>query len=377
MSDIRHSRVFPTNTKVNYTSLNNVDFELNFPNRKLVANSIRIEGNIRCNSSGTTQVVATDEIYFDNYVGANALISDIQTVTANQGSIELITELPRYTKMISSAFSSEDDFNNISNLCELKCQNLSIAKQVLLGNNNENKAVADPNVNEPISFSIKPNFCLNQASNLSGGNVNISSRTTGDLRVSIRLSRNEAVFFGNTTEANYQISNLSLVYLTVPEDNKQEQITLRTKVNISQSIQSTFSNISVNVPSRANGVSISFLRQDKENNYLYNNTQCDKLPNVDNVEFLFNDSTNKYITFKLDTQEMILNNYEQSITSSSDSNLMTLDRLKASDAYGVGVNFNQLLDLSVNRFGLNVASAVTNNAPYLAYMFFHGFTLIG
>ncbi len=377
MSDIRHSRVFPTNTKVNYTSLNNVDFELNFPNRKLVANSIRIEGNIRCNSSGTTQVVATDEIYFDNYVGANALISDIQTVTANQGSIELITELPRYTKMISSAFSSEDDFNNISNLCELKCQNLSIAKQVLLGNNNENKAVADPNVNEPISFSIKPNFCLNQASNLSGGNVNISSRTTGDLRVSIRLSRNEAVFFGNTTEANYQISNLSLVYLTVPEDNKQEQITLRTKVNISQSIQSTFSNISVNVPSRANGVSISFLRQDKENNYLYNNTQCDKLPNVDNVEFLFNDSTNKYITFKLDTQEMILNNYEQSITSSSDSNLMTLDRLKASDAYGVGVNFNQLLDLSANRFGLNVASAVTNNAPYLAYMFFHGFTLIG
>ena len=160
INNISHHRVFPTNTKSSYSQLNNIDWELSFPNRKMVCNSVRIEGNVRFNSSGDVQVVPLDEIYIDHFVGANALISDIQTVTANQGSIELISELPKYEKMVTTAMSSPDDMNNISNLCELKSQNVNTAHQVLLGNANEQKPVEDPNINEPISFSIKPNFAL-------------------------------------------------------------------------------------------------------------------------------------------------------------------------------------------------------------------------
>ena len=377
INNISHHRVFPTNTKSSYSQLNNIDWELSFPNRKMVCNSVRIEGNVRFNSSGNVQITATDKVYIDHFVGANALISDIQTVTANQGSIELISELPKYEKMVTTAMSSPDDMNNISNLCELKSQNIDIAHQVLLGNANEQKPVEDPNTNEPISFSIKPNFALNQVSNMAGGNVDIRSDTTGDVRVSVRLSRNTSVFWGEEADANYTITNLSLTYLSVPDDGQQEQLTVRTKLNISQSIQASFSNISVNVPSKSNGVSMVFLEQDKENNILYNNTQLDRPPNIDTIEFLFNDQTNKYITYRLDTQEQFLNNYLESISRSSDVNSFTLANVKNNQTFGVGVNFNQLLDLSVNRFGMNIKSAITNNAPYILYLFFHGFQTIG
>ena len=376
MSNVNHHRVFPTNTNSQYTQLNNIDFELSFPMRKMIANSVRLEGKVRFNQTGNVQVGRNDEVSYDFMIGANALFQDIQTQSTNQGNIELITELPRYTKMVATAMSSEDDMSNISNLCELKCQNYTVSTDVMRGNANGQLAIADPNVNGPISFSVKPIFALNQVSNPSGGDVHVRHATTGDIRISVRLARDVAVIWGATTGANYAVSDLSLTFLSVEDDGKQSPLTVRTKLNISQSIQSSFANVSVNVPSLSNGVSCSFLRQDKENTYDYNNTELDRPPNVNNIEFLFNDQTNKYVTFKLDTQEQFIDSYLLSIRNQNEGNTFSLSNIRANTAYGQGINFNQLLDLSKNRFGINLSSAISNIQPYLIYMYFHGFVTL-
>ena len=39
-----HHRVFPLSTQESYKEYTNVDFRLSFPGRKMVANSVRVEG---------------------------------------------------------------------------------------------------------------------------------------------------------------------------------------------------------------------------------------------------------------------------------------------------------------------------------------------
>ena len=46
--------------------------------------------------------------------------------------------------------------------------------------------------------------------------------------------------------------------------------------------------------------------------------------------------------------------------------------IKANESYGVGIPFNQYLDLSVNKFGINITSGISSAEPLVAYLYFHG-----
>jgi len=373
-------RIFPLNTASKYEQYTNVDFRLSFPGRKMVANTMRIEGRFNVYKNSTPDRLSdTDEkSYFDNMVGINAVFQDLTTTTANQGNLELITEAPRYSKMVSSAMATENDMGNSHNSCELRNRTLVLSNRMMRGEKFDFQADSDLAQNG-MSFSTKPICCLNSA--MSGGNLpEVKYSTTGDITFSVRLARNEAVFFGSDVETaraagdnyNYDLSELSVVFSSVPDDNQpQMPITLATVLNVRQSIQSTFSNISVNIPSMSNGCSVSFLKQSEENNYKFNNTRLERPLKVSQVEYLFNDATNKYITFNLKSQTEILGRYLDSMGRSKVNNFST-SLIKANEAYGVGIPFNQYLDLSVNKFGINITSGISSTDPLVAYLYFHG-----
>jgi len=379
-SKFLHHRVFPLNTASTYKEYQNIDFRLSFPGRKMVANSVRIEGRFNCFKTGTTKLVDGNNLsFFDNMIGANALFQDITTSTANQGNLELLTEAPRWVKMINTASATENDMGNSSNSSELKSRNLRLSNRIMMGEKFDGNADAvDPNLAPGMSFSTRPVCCINSASSSDGGLPEVKYGTTGDITFSVRLARNDAVFFGSDVATagsgvyNYTLSELSVSFSSVPDDTQpQVPVTMSTILNVRQSCQSTFSNISVNVPQLSNSCSVSFLKQDKENSVNANNTQLDKPPLVSNVEYLFNDSTNKYLTFNLKTQEEILDRYLMSL-SSMKVNSFGQDKIKANEAYGLGVNFNQYIDLSSNKFGLNLTSNISSTDPYIAYLYFHG-----
>mgnify|MGYP003650013878 FL=1 len=373
-------RIFPLNTASKYEQYTNVDFRLSFPGRKMVANTMRIEGRFNVYKNSTPDRLSDTDAksYFDNMVGINAVFQDLTTTTANQGNLELITEAPRYSKMVSSSMATENDMGNSHNSCELRNRTLVLSNRMMRGEKFDFQADGDLAQNG-MSFSTKPICCLNSA--MSAGNLpEVKYSTTGDITFSIRLARNEAVFFGSDVETaraagdnyNYDLSELSVVFSSVPDDNQpQMPITLATVLNVRQSIQSTFSNISVNIPSMSNGCSVSFLKQSEENNYKFNNTRLERPLKVSQVEYLFNDATNKYITFNLKSQTEILGRYLDSMGNSKVNNFST-SLIKANEAYGVGIPFNQYLDLSVNKFGINITSGISSAEPLVAYLYFHG-----
>lgn len=373
-------KVRPQNTKANYLEYDIVDFVISAPGRKFVGNSFRLEGRIKCftDSGASVQKVETENIFIDPAVGANALWEDITTVTDNQGQLENLKNAPRYHKMAYSASNRQSDALNSSHTCEMKAVTLEQVSDYLNGQKLIGTATADPNTQTGTSFSCKPLFILNQVSPaIQGGNVNVSSARTGNIRISVRMARNEAVFYGmdSDTDTNYSIADLALVFKSVPEDGNQMPLLMRHKSLVRQTVQSSFANFNTNVNGLVNGVSISFLDASKDNQPAYNQLDLDQLPDVSQIQYLFNDSNNRYVTYNYNTQQEYLTSYAQSLQAGENNNSISQENIKGNYVWGLGQPFREFIDLSQNAFGMNINSnvgAAGAATSYILFSYFHG-----
>ncbi|PSR08364.1 MAG: hypothetical protein C7M88_10100 [Candidatus Arcticimaribacter sp.] len=378
-----HHRAFPLSTQDIYKEYSNVDFRLSFPGRKMIANSLRVEGRFNAYKANTSPPIETNRLantdyksFYDPQIGVNACFQQLTTSTQNQGQLELLSEAPRLCKMINTSMASQNDMGNSSNSSELKTRTLMLANRVLKGERFDN--VADGSLpKNGMSFSSKPICCLNMAS-AGLAQPQVKYTTTGDIMFTIQLARNNAVFFGSDVSAagsnvyNYTLSDLSISFSSVPDDAQpQMPIDFHTSSNVRQTVQSTFSNVSVNESNLSNSVSCSFLRQAEENSPDFNNTRLDKPPLVTNIEYLFNDSTNKFLTFNLKSNQEIIERYLESMSNSKVNHVQNVMN-KAGENYGIGIKFADYLDLSTNKFGVNITSSTLSNDPYIIFLYFHG-----
>jgi hypothetical protein len=106
----------------------------------------------------------------------------------------------------------------------------------------------------------------------------------------------------------YTLSNLKLEYLTVPDAPLKQPLVFETIHMIKSTAESQNSSISTRVPTVAQSVSIVFHREDQLNQPLYNHYALEVPPDIQRVEFSFNDSLTNYHTFALDSLEEILYN---------------------------------------------------------------------
>lgn len=371
------ARIFPTNTRTTYEAFNIVDFNLSVPNRKIMLNSIKLEGRVSFFSNGTTRTVPTDNIFIDPMIGASCLFQDYTTSTDNQGVLEVFQGQPRFEKMMLSALQTPNDNFDSHNVQMMRAPSAAQVRDVIQGEGVVSVATPNPNTMTPTSFCVKPVFILNQASSkVQGGDTHLRSDVTGNILISVRLARNEDVLFGSGTTAgsNYKISDLALTFKHVPDDGNQTPLIMRTKTQLRQTIQSSFANFSANVNGLVNGVSISFLNSADEGNMQENTLKLDKPEAVSNLQFLMNDSQNQLLTFNLDTSQNILKNYLESISNSS-QNTAQLWKLKANESYGVGLSFREFLDLSSNRLSMNMTSGIATagaSSSYELYAYFNG-----
>jgi len=148
---------------------------------------------------------------------------------------------------------------------------------------------------------------------------------------------------------------------------------MRTKQLIRQTINSALANITVNVPQMTNGVSATFIASNKANALNHSNTQLDRPPNVKQLEFTVNDSPSDFITFQLTNGQQILQYYLESI-SNSKVNRFTASYEAADEAFGIGAKFGDLIDLSKDKFGMNITS--DTNSSYTVFMYFHGMVFV-
>lgn len=101
--------------------------------------------------------------------------------------------------------------------------------------------------------------------------------------------------------------------------------------------------VSTRVPAVCNAVSCSVQLQADENDQHANNNKTEVLPNVKELQFLFNDSQNEYITYQIKDREELLRRYIQSFADTG-SNSASITKLRANSGWGIGLPFRVFVE---------------------------------
>tara|TARA_R110000824_G_scaffold401189_2_gene611219 strand:+ start:861 stop:1952 length:1092 start_codon:yes stop_codon:yes gene_type:complete len=358
MSVVFHS-VEPESNKATFSQMDTVDFVI-AGDRNVIRNSIRLEGKLAINQTASTRAVLADQLSLDKRVGANGLI-DSMSCSIDGSVIENIgSEYARYVGMVQSATKSRDDYYSAKELCELKSPDDRTAILYSCGasNGSSTEGLSD------LDFSFKPVMCLNRSSS----DIPMSK---GVIKISLNLARNVNALSGNNQIAgsNFVISEFRLTYRSSPP-NPVDQIVMKSISMIKKEVNSGFANISTRVPAIVDAVSCSFLRTDHENTIINNTLNLETLPDLQEVQFLFNNATNQYQQYlQKDTHEF-LHGYLESLKSSGHSDVST-ENVKGQNGNGLGMSFGERIDLSNNKISVQIRSGVTSGARYLMYMYFH------
>jgi len=371
----RYHIVNPSNVKDVYTQYNTVDFEMSFENRKLVGNMLRLNFKVDWETARNLN----EKQMWDNFVGGHSLIDRIDVTFGNQGVIESISDVPRYLSAIrKSSLSLEDIAFNSQFVCEGCCPSSELSNKLLLGTIDLSKQGQTTwgNISgfrEPLDVSLKLQCCLNK---VLGDNL-LPYVKTGMIRVSVQLSKTFYALFGDG-DLNYNLKDMSLMFMSVPDDGVySDKYSMQVATVLPQSIQSTFTNLSVKAPIVASSMFATAIRQADLDSATSNSMQNQRLPNVTELQFIWNDSFSQEITYTLEGESDILQNYIEAVNKVVGSNSCSLDRMASNDSWGLGLYFGgQYVDLSQNKVGINIKSSVSSTDPYVLYLMFVGIVSI-
>ena len=368
--------VRPLENQSTYEEFTNINFMLGFAGRKMLPNTVRLNGRLKVLvGDPSAQLKSADgEVFLDPDVASHSVIQTLTTSTNNQGNLESLDNYGRYVKIVQNAMTTEPDQHNSSNACELRSPNLSVMRDLLEGEKVKGVAQPDPNTQEPSSFSLKPLFILNSVSSVNSEDTPaVRHDTTGDIRVSLRTAPNNTVFFGAGADGNtkYQLSDLFITFMSIPDDGEQPPLLLRPKYSIKQTAQSSLFNFSANAPIKASSATISYIKQSEESNVNTNSFRLERPVGVSRLQFLLNDQSNVLLTYPLEQQEEIVQHGLSSVAEVRD-NQASLSNLYANNSYVQGLNFGQIIDVSMEKFGFNLQSSISNTAPLTCFVHFHG-----
>jgi len=172
---------------------------------------------------------------------------------------------------------------------------------------------------------------------------------------------------GNIT---YRLKNVRVVFTSVPDSGDMSPAILRSVASLKQAVGSSFMNISSKVPAVVDAVSCSFITQANESELMYNNNVQERPPNITDLQFLFQDSTNSYVTYQIRDDAEIIDRYLESFGKTGYNNA-SLVNLKANSAYDIGLSFGSFIDLSNKKFNVQLQSGTSSLNPNVIFLFFH------
>ena len=391
MEDILYHQVQPENQKTQYKQNDSIDMVLSFEGRSLICNSVRLEADLVVNSTGVTPIDGTTDVKTDAHIGGHSVCQSWTVQFQSQGVVENLSDYPRYVKRVSDSSKTDNDYLNSDMVAELRSPHPTIQSKVILprcpkeyggdNSNTDNTTVKQTVVtaNRPTQslenpdFSIKPLICLNK---VVSANQRLSYEQTGAIKISVVLERNLGVLWGRGVDANhnYALENVRMCYMSAP-DQKPQQVEMVSTLGLKNSLTSATSNIASKVPAVADSMAMSFLRQDQEYALNYNNVALQKIPNLDKISFMFNDSTNTYQSFELLSAEEQLSRGLEGLKGKT-RNAMELTKLSSNEAYILGLNWFSDVDLSNQKFNININSDISNLEPFIAYLYFNSKVLV-
>lgn len=366
-----------------YKPFQTIDFNLASPGRKLLKNSIRIEGKIVARKNTTTNytpsssigltsaILYPDNIKLDNVVGAHAFFDSWTTETQSKGILENLQNYPRYVSQHGRATLGTDDMLSSKLIAEARGPYEINGNYVLQPV--ANQAYVQGAVEQPLqrtlpSFSIKPMLCFNRQA---GGDYSFDRN--GFIRISCILAADRHALFGGAAVANYVLEDVTCRYITIPDDGVDQPMLMRSYVNVVSSIQSTSTSISARVPSQqVSSVSMSFAKQSNIQSFEFNSYALESLPQWDSLEYLFANSLQNFITYRITDPDDALIRGLESMESAGHSQV-NASTLKANNGTIYGLDFREFVDLSQQKFTINlkVNDVSIATEPMDAFMYFN------
>lgn len=373
-----YHEILPENNKASYGAHENVDFNLTFQGRAMNLGSVRIEGELEVKYAGrflnsddnVGGVIKDKSIYLNPAVGAHSCFESI--TTSVQGVVvETAMDYNRWVNLATRATSEQGDFGNQSDqTCELKASYFQHTLPLLQGNEPDKQPTVPIRLNP--DFSVKPMIALNSSVRA------MPYSKSGVIRLTLNMARVNQILWGKDMDGQvtYSCKDLRVTFTSIPEEDADMKtpIRLRTKIAMKQSIQSQLSNVALRVPGICTGVSCCFLPQTQENSQKADALQIVTVPNMNSVQFAFNDATSQLISFKLKSNTEIIGNFIKSMVDTGLSTL-TPTQWANNEGYGVGVSFNgQAVDLRNQKFSVQTnATGVNAATPYVIFLYFHSF----
>ena len=365
MSNLVYHSIEPEANKSEYNEFDSITFKIN-TDRNLLRNSVRVEGKLRINSTGSgtggTRAVLGDRIHLNKRIGIHSIAEGF-TTTVNGSIIESYKNAyPRFVHMVQSATKSQDDYYQGSQLCELKAPSTDVAVNYACGESDTSGAATF----RDIDFSFKPLIAINRCDN----DIQMS-RLGNEIQVSMNLARNESVLcgIGAVAAANYVLTDLRMTFTSVPS-NPIPVVNMESVTEVKSTLQSNNASISTKVPAICKAVSVSFIKQSKENKAHFDNSALERPKGLDKVSFLFNDNLNQAQQYEQKDYGEFVDGYLESLGSagvhSANPNLV-----KANSVFGLGLNFGSSIDMSKSKFTVDLQSDVNNTNQYSMFQYFH------
>lgn len=363
---ILYHQVTPQTEQSIYNQFDQVSFLISVgEGRSLVPNSVRICGDVRVLESGAagTGVVSTGQRCFSRNTGASALIDSISVQTQNQGLIENIQNFPRYVEMDSVASLNELDMCNGEHACELKSVNETA--MIALAQGITSTLTTGTPVNRDPDFSIKPLICLNKMDR------DLPFAKSGIVTLQLNLQRNMTALFGALQDTNttYELRNLRVTYRSIADPGENTPTNMGVIYNVKSNILSGNASISANVPAVCSAVAINFIQSQHDSVPVYDSYKMENLDAVGEVEYMFNDNTNSLVSYRITDQQEMVERFLDAISYSS-HNQVSIDNWRANSGFGLGIGFDGGVDLSNNRFTMQLTSGVNNIYPVNVYLYF-------
>ena len=363
-----YAQVEPEAKKSSYEEFDTLDFVVNVgEGRCLVKNSIRLLGTLRLNRTGDTR--ATADVRLNNNIGVHAIVDSSQVTFdagPKQGVVENLQNYARLVRVLATGTEDHNDYMNASNLMELRGPSANLAEAIQIAGSTVQATGANQTTDR--DFACKLNICLNK---MDGDNLPFSK--TGAIRVSINLAKNLSALEGGLagTAANYNISDVRLAYNSMAAPSGPMKSVMRTAYNFKSSVLSSTANISARVPAICDSVTICAQRQDRENVKVLSNYSLEEPRNFKSIQYMFNDSTNQYISYVIESKEEALEKGIESLVATGHNGVFSAGKLERNNNFVVGLPFNGFVDLSNQRFNVQLTSDIDTANPYNLYMYFH------
>ena len=170
---------------------------------------------------------------------------------------------------------------------------------------------------------------------------------------------------------NYEISNLRVTYKSIADPKDPSPTVMGVVYNVKSNILSGTASISANVPAVCDSVAISFIQDQHDSVPVYNSYKLENVQGLEEVQYLFNDSTNSLIAYVIRDQQEMVERFLDSISNSS-HNQVSQQKWRSNGGFALGLNFEEPVDLSKNRFTMQLGSSATNlnQYPVNCYMYF-------